>query len=158
MLTDYHVHLRPDSRENTAERFFTAANAERYRQAAAERGIAELGVSEHIYRFSAAMEIWEHPFWRRYAVDDLDAYCGFVREETDLKLGIEMDFVPGREDRIGNVLDAREWDYVIGSVHFVRHNAVDHRVPSSRDRSVRPWPRPPRRRSFSRSALRVWRT
>jgi histidinol-phosphatase (PHP family) len=125
LLTDYHVHLRPDSRENTAERFFTAANAERYRQTASERGITELGVSEHVYRFRAALDIWEHPFWRRYAHDDLDAYCAFVREETDLRLGIEMDFVPGREDRIANVLDGRDWDYVVGSVHFLRDHAVD---------------------------------
>jgi histidinol-phosphatase (PHP family) len=125
LLTDYHVHLRPDSRENTAERFFTAANAERYRERADELGIAELGVSEHIYRFSAALEIWEHPFWRRYAQDDLDAYCGFVREETDLRLGIEADFVPGREDRIANQLESRDWDYVVGSVHFLRDHSID---------------------------------
>ena len=125
MLTDYHVHLRPDDREHTPERFFTAANAERYREAAAERGIAELGVSEHIYRFSAALEIWDHPFWRRYALDDLDDYCGFVREGTDLRLWIEMDFVPGREDRIATQLDGRDWDYVVGSVHFLRDRSLD---------------------------------
>ena len=125
MLTDYHVHLRTDEPENTAARFFTPANAERYREAAEERGIAELGVAEHIYRFTAALEIWQHPFWRRYAHDDLDEYCGFVREETDLKLGIEMDFVPGSEDRIGAVLDGRDWDYVVGSVHFLRDLSLD---------------------------------
>ena len=125
MLTDYHVHLRTDERENTAERFFTAANAERYREVATERVIAELGVAEHIYRFAAAMEIWQHPFWREYAHDDLDDYCGFVREETDLRLGIEMDFIPGREDRIANVLDGRDWDYVVGSVHFLRDHSLD---------------------------------
>ena len=125
MLTDYHLHLRPDEREKTAERFFTPANAERYREIAAERGIAELGVAEHIYRFTAALEIWEHPFWREFAHDDIDDYCGFVREETDLRLGIEMDFIPGREDRIANVLEAREWDFVVGSVHFLREHSVD---------------------------------
>jgi histidinol-phosphatase (PHP family) len=125
LLTDYHVHLRTDERENTAARFFTAANAERYRETAAERGIEELGVAEHIYRFAAAMEIWQHPFWRQYAVDDLDEYCGFVREETDLRLGIEMDFVPGREDRIASQLDGRGWDYVVGSVHFLRDHSLD---------------------------------
>jgi histidinol-phosphatase (PHP family) len=125
MLTDYHVHLRPDPRENTAERFFTAANAERYRTVASERGIAELGVSEHVYRFEEALAIYDHPFWRRHAVDDLDAYCEFVREETDLRLGIEADFVAGREDRIANLLDGRDWDYVIGSVHLVGGYAVD---------------------------------
>ena len=125
MLTDYHVHLRPDERENTAERFFTRANAERYREAAAERGIEELGVAEHIYRFSQALEVWEHPFWRTYAVDDLDDYCAFVREETDLKLGIEADYIPRREDRMANLLDARDWDYVVGSIHFIGDDALD---------------------------------
>jgi histidinol-phosphatase (PHP family) len=125
MLTDYHVHLRPDERENTAERFFTAANAERYRLVADERGIAELGVAEHVYRFRAALDVWDHPFWRRHAHDDLDAYCGFVREETDLRLGLEMDFVPGREDRIANLLDGRGWDFVVGSVHFLRDLSLD---------------------------------
>jgi histidinol-phosphatase (PHP family) len=125
MLTDYHVHLRPDEPGTTAERYFVAANAERYRDAAAERGIAELGVSEHIYRFTQALEVWQHPFWQSQAREDIDAYCQFVREQTDLKLGIEADFVPGREDRMGNLLEAREWDYVVGSVHFVRDTAVD---------------------------------
>ena len=125
MLTDYHVHLRPDERETTPARFFTAANAERYREAASERGIAELGVAEHVYRFSAALEVWDHPFWRAYAVDDLDDYCAFVREETDLKLGIEADFIPGREDRMANLLEPRDWDYVIGSVHFVGDESLD---------------------------------
>jgi histidinol-phosphatase (PHP family) len=128
MLTDYHVHLRPDDLETTpAAEFFTEDNAARYRNAADEAGIEELGVSEHIHRFTDALQIWDHPFWREQARDDLTAYCEFVRT-TDLRLGIEMDFVPGREDRISNLLDAHDFDYVVGSVHFVRHNAVDHRV------------------------------
>ena len=127
MLTDYHVHLRQDHIADTpAGRFFTAANAERYREAAAERGIAELGVAEHVYRFTQALDVWDHEFWRRCAIDDLDAYCGFVREETDLKLGIEADFVPGREDRMADLLDGRDWDYVVGSVHFLGDTAVDY--------------------------------
>ncbi len=126
MLTDYHVHLRPDDAGASAEEFFTAANAERYRTVASERGIAELGVSEHVHRFAQALDVWRHPFWRDSARDDLDAYCAWVREETDLKLGIEADFVPGREDRMGTLLERREWDYVVGSVHFLRDAAVDH--------------------------------
>jgi histidinol-phosphatase (PHP family) len=125
VLTDYHVHLRPDEGDTPPERYFTAANAERYRETAEERGIAELGVAEHVYRFTAALDVWQHPFWRRYARDDLDAYCAFVREETDLRLGIEADFVAGREDRMASLLDAREWDYVVGSVHFLRDHSLD---------------------------------
>jgi histidinol-phosphatase (PHP family) len=125
VLIDYHVHLRPDERENTAETFFTKSNAERYREAAAERGIDELGVAEHVYRFHQALDVWEHPFWRTYAIDDLDAYCAFVREETDLKLGIEADYIPGREERMRDLLEQRDWDYVVGSVHFVGDQSLD---------------------------------
>jgi histidinol-phosphatase (PHP family) len=127
VLTDYHVHLRQDEVEATpASEFFTAGNAERYREVAADRGIEELGVAEHVYRFTQALDVWDHEFWRECARDDLDAYCGFVREETDLKLGIEADFVPGREDRMAGLLDGRDWDYVVGSVHFLGDAAVDY--------------------------------
>jgi histidinol-phosphatase (PHP family) len=126
VLTDYHVHLRPDDADATPGEYFTAANADRYRTVASERGIGELGVAEHIYRFTAALDVWDHDLWRRYGRDDLDAYCEFVREETDLKLGIEADFIPGREDRMANLLESREWDYVVGSVHFLGEHAVDY--------------------------------
>ncbi len=125
MLTDYHLHLRPDDLDARPDRYFTPANFERYRAAASERGIAELGVSEHIYRFEQALDVWQHPFWLPFARDDLDSYCAFVREQTDLRLGIEADFVPGAEDRLANVLEARDFDYVVGSVHFIREGAVD---------------------------------
>jgi histidinol-phosphatase (PHP family) len=125
VLTDYHVHLRPDEAGTPAERYFTRPNAERYRETAAERGIEELGVAEHVYRFVQALDVWTHPFWRYWAHDDLDAYCTFVREETDLRLGIEADFLPGREDRMANLLDGRDWDYVVGSVHFLRDDMID---------------------------------
>ena len=124
VLTDYHVHLRPDEPETPARDFFTDANAERYLEAAEREGIAELGVSEHIHRFTAALEIWDHPFWLESAVDDLEAYCEFVTS-TPLRLGIEMDYVPGREDQTANLLDAHPFDYVVGSVHFLRDKAVD---------------------------------
>jgi histidinol-phosphatase (PHP family) len=125
MLTDYHVHLRPDRDDTEAERYFTAENAGRYRETASERGIAELGVAEHVHRFAQSLQVWTHPWYRHWATDDLDAYCDFVREQTDLRLGLEVDFLPGREDVTANFLDGRDWDYVVGSVHFLRDVAVD---------------------------------
>ncbi len=125
MLTDYHVHLRPDGPNTTAEQYFTAENAAEYRRQAADRGISELGVAEHVYRFTQALDVWDHDHWADNARDDIDAYCDFVRSETDLKLGIEADFIPGREERLRDLLDARDWDYVVGSVHFVGNGAVD---------------------------------
>ena len=125
MLTDYHLHLRPDEDDTPAERYFTVENVDRYLEAASDAGIGELGVSEHIHRFADALEIWRHPFWVENAHDDLAAYCEFVRT-TPLRLGIEMDFVAGAEDRIATLLDTHDFDYVVGSVHFVAEQAVDH--------------------------------
>ncbi|HXR30893.1 MAG TPA: histidinol-phosphatase [Solirubrobacterales bacterium] len=125
MLTDYHLHLRPDEPDTPPERYFTLENADRYSTAAEEAGIEELGVSEHVYRFAQALDLWRHPFWQEQARDDLDAYCEFVRG-TPLRLGVECDFVPGAEDRTASLLKARDFDYVVGSVHFVGERAVDH--------------------------------
>ena len=127
MLTDYHVHLRPDEDGTEPDEYFTPENVERYLAAAREAGIEELGVSEHVHRFRRALDVWDHPFWLDNARDDLDAYTGFVRE-TPLRLGIEMDYVAGREDRIATLLDSYDFDYVIGSVHFMRDKAVDYDV------------------------------
>jgi histidinol-phosphatase (PHP family) len=126
VLTDYHLHLRPDE-AGRAEDHFTNENVDRYLAAAEEQGIAELGVSEHIYRFEDALQLWEHPYWRDQAVDELGAYCEFVAS-TPLRLGIEADFVRGAEDRTAELLAAHDFDYVIGSVHYLgEKGAIDDR-------------------------------
>ena len=124
MLTDYHLHLRPDELQATPSEYFTLANVQRYREAARAREISELGVSEHVYRFAQALGVWQHPLWREFAHDDIDEYCAFVRS-TDLRLGIEAEFIPGAEDRMANLLEARDFDYVVGSVHFLSDHALD---------------------------------
>jgi histidinol-phosphatase (PHP family) len=126
VLTDYHLHLRPDGTEQLAADAFTDANVARYLEAASAAGIVELGVSEHVYRFLQALDVWRHPYWVEQATDDLDAYCEFVRT-TPLRLGIECDFIPGAEERIEALLGGRDFDYVVGSVHFIGEgeNAVD---------------------------------
>ncbi len=124
MLTDYHVHLRPDEAGTPPEEYFTEANVARYRAAADSAGIGELGIAEHIHRFAQALDIWRHPFWVEQAVDDLDAYCEFLAA-SGLKVGIEADFIAGAEERIRDLLSARSFDYVVGSVHFVGDSAVD---------------------------------
>jgi histidinol-phosphatase (PHP family) len=125
VLTDYHLHLRPDDDQSPPyERWFTEENVERYLEAARAAGIEELGVSEHVYRFRQSLELWRHPFWERLATDDLDAYCEFVRT-TPLRLGLELDYVPGAEEKAEELLAARDFDYVVGSIHFIGDGFVD---------------------------------
>jgi histidinol-phosphatase (PHP family) len=125
VLTDYHVHLRPDEPDTPPERFFTDKNVQRYLAAARAAGVEELGVSEHIHRFTQALAIWDHEWWVDQAKDDVDAYCEFVRG-TSLKLGIEADWIAGKTEEIAAFLAERDFDYVVGSVHFIGDDAVDH--------------------------------
>ena len=118
MLTDYHLHLRPDEEGSTFERYFTAENVQRYLAAAEAAGIEELGVSEHVYRFHQALDVWRHPLWVENAQDDIDAYCEFFRG-TPLRLGVECDYVPGGEERIDALLALRDLNDARGHVQMI---------------------------------------
>jgi histidinol-phosphatase (PHP family) len=129
-LTDYHVHLRPDEAGTDASAYFTEANVARYVERAEERGIDELGFSEHVYRFREALGVWRHPYWVEQAVEPLDDYVEFLLAMRaagyPVKLGLELDYVPGREEELAAIVEGRPFDYVIGSVHFIADRAVDH--------------------------------
>ena len=129
-LTDYHVHLRPDEPGSQASAYFTEGNLARYMEQARSRGITELGFSEHVYRFREALTVWRHPFWVENATDELDDYVEFVLEMRaagyPVKLGLELDYLPGREAELAALVEERPFDYVIGSVHFIADRAVDH--------------------------------
>lgn len=124
VITDYHLHLRPDDLGARAEERFTKENIDRYVAAAERVGVTDLGCAEHMYRFTEALNIWRHPFWDEWAIDDLDLYCDVV-SSSPIKLGIEADYVLGAEDRIGNLLSGRPFEYVVGSVHFIGDKSLD---------------------------------
>ena len=89
MLTDYHVHLRPDDAGRAAP---SATSPPPTPSATArppsERGIAELGVSEHVYRFRQALDVWQPPVLgastRATTSTPTARSCA---SETDLRLG-----------------------------------------------------------------------
>ena len=125
VLTDYHLHLRPDDDDTparTTSRPATPSATARSPRSAGSQSSASRSTSTASPSRSTSGSTRGGVRW---AHDDVDAYCEFVREETDLRLGIEADFVAGAEDRIANFLEAREWDYVVGSVHFLADDAVD---------------------------------
>lgn len=124
MLTDYHLHLRPDELTAAADDHYTAANIESYVEAASRAGVTELGCAEHMYRFTEALTVWQHPFWQEWALDDLDRYCEVVAA-SPIKLGIEADFIPGSENELEAMLSGRPFDYVVGSVHFIGEKSID---------------------------------
>jgi histidinol-phosphatase (PHP family) len=104
------------------------------------RGIDEIGFTDHAYHFRQTEGLWEIPWMLERCTDDLDEYVEAVVETKDrglpVKLGLEVDYFPGTERELADVLAPYPWDYLLGSVHFVDGFSVDqepglvHRLPA----------------------------
>jgi histidinol-phosphatase (PHP family) len=139
MLIDYHIHLERDIYFERCP--YNSENFEGYMEVARERGIDELGITEHCNRFlefrSILMEMVEvegtHPAIYRWFEDmcteNLERYVSHILELKDMgypvKLGIEVEFIPGRIKEIGEILAPYPWDFVLGSVHMLGNWAID---------------------------------
>jgi histidinol-phosphatase (PHP family) len=69
------------------------------------------------------------PYHVERCVYDIEAYVDAVsdakRRGLPVKLGLEVDYEPGREDETRELLEPYPWDFLLGSVHFVDDLAVD---------------------------------
>jgi histidinol-phosphatase (PHP family) len=125
VIVDYHMHLRaPDgSIDHSVDAVF------RFVEAAAERGVDEIGFSEHVYYFQETRSLWSVPYHLERCVYPVEAYVEAVveakRQGLSVKLGLEVDYVPGREEETAELLDPYPWDYLLGSIHYIGQHAVD---------------------------------
>lgn len=112
---DYHIHLEQGP--------YTDAWLEEFLTVARQRGLREIGFTEHAYRFRAAAEILDNDYGRRHATQEIEDYVDLIVRARDrhpwIKLGIEMDYVPGKEEVIRRFLSSYPFDFVLGSVHFL---------------------------------------
>jgi histidinol-phosphatase (PHP family) len=125
MIVDYHMHLR-DPAETIDH---TVAGVERYVQAAGERGIDEIGFTEHVYYFEQTSEFWTDAYQNDRCVYDLDVYVDAVVAAKErgwpVKLGLEVDYVPGAEREMAELFGRYPFDYLLGSVHYADGFAID---------------------------------
>ena len=125
MIVDYHMHLR-DSEEGLS---FTLESIERFVETAQARGVDEIGFSEHVYYFRETSSLWTVPYHVERCAYELAPYVEAVEDAKarglPVKLGIEVDYVRGREDETRAVLAPYAWDFVLGSVHFVDGLGID---------------------------------
>lgn len=108
---DYHMHT-PLCRHAVGEPVEYAAHA-------IAMGLSEIGMSDH-----NPMEKDDFDEWRM-RIDQLDEYVEKVlkakREfpQLQIKLSLEVDYIPGYEEWIRDLTNRHPWDYLIGSVHYV---------------------------------------
>jgi len=113
MIVDYHTH--------TSLCKHAQGDAEEYILRAIELGLDEIGCSEHNPMpggFDEKHRMSLEQYQMNYAptVTELrDRYKGRIT----VRRGIEADFFPGTEAWVGGFIRENDFDYVIGSVHFL---------------------------------------
>ena len=128
MIIDYHVHLRGAVETDEGPLEHTSEAVERYVEAAAHAGVDEVGFTEHLYYFREFASLLSHPYYVERLRHDLDSYCDVVLEAKErglpVKLGLEVDYLEGREEELAAVLEPYPWDYLLGSVHLLDGEGV----------------------------------
>jgi histidinol-phosphatase (PHP family) len=103
-----------------------------YIDAAIACGMAEFGVSDHgpAYFYpgdhplpGTQMALSELPHYVSEATELKARYAGRI----DVKLGVEADFIEGKEAELADILNSHPFDYVLGSVHYARQINIFNR-------------------------------
>jgi histidinol-phosphatase (PHP family) len=121
MYTSYHVHSTWSDGSSTLEQ---------YQEAASGSGLAEWGISDHIVMRPDGIPVtWSMDPAR------LPFYVEAVRVQQDqapasqpLRLGLELDYFPGQEKFIADLLDGHRFDFIMGSVHYLGDFCIDNNL------------------------------
>ncbi|ADL13383.1 histidinol-phosphatase HisJ family protein [Acetohalobium arabaticum] len=108
MLVDYHVHpIAHDDGDHSKD------NLRKFVKQAKKKGIKEVGIADH------------NRYHNMFQLDNIQV----VNQEfndVELKFGIEMDYTPGKEEEIADFLTQFNFDFVIGSIHYLGDWMFDH--------------------------------
>lgn len=116
MLIDYHTHH--------ARCGHAVGELEDYVRQGIAIGLSQLGLSDHMplihvdpasYYPEMAMPMDELPRYVEECFALKQKYAG----QIDIRIGMEGDYIEGYEKEIERLVRAYDWDYVIGSVHFL---------------------------------------
>ncbi|MFT4413138.1 histidinol-phosphatase [Fredinandcohnia humi] len=121
MLTDYHNHLELGT--------LTLDYLMKFIEVARSEKIEHFGISEHAYHFYQTKDILRNPWVdeRRYydMTDYVDLFKRAWKNNIDVKMSIEMDYTPGKHKEMEIFISSYEFDYVIGSIHWVDDFGID---------------------------------
>jgi histidinol-phosphatase (PHP family) len=115
MLIDYHMHTKLTDGVGVPLD---------YAKVALERGLDEIGCADHAPLADRDDE------WHMKK-SDVETYVNWVREaqaklpQLTIKLGLEVDFIPGCEEWIRELAAMYPWDFFLGSVHYLGDFPVD---------------------------------
>ncbi|MFT5387032.1 MAG: histidinol-phosphatase (PHP family) [Lysobacterales bacterium] len=123
-IADYHMH--------TPLCGHAVGSPKEYAQHAVNMGLKEIGFSDHapfvhMVDPGVTMDIKQLPEYYKM----IEEVRAIFRNDLTIKIAIEADFIAGYEVKTQAILNDYKYDYVIGSVHFIKDWGFDD--PSQRD-------------------------
>lgn len=134
MKLDYHMHFEKGSYDkNWVEGFFTAAK---------KHNLYEIGISEHSHTFPEFKQLyyddlilddsyvgkfqqqWLKSNKFKYTLDEYFAFMRELQKDHRVKIGMEVCNFQN-QDAVRDIIKDYPFDYLIGSVHFIRGWAYD---------------------------------
>jgi len=126
VLLDYHMHTRlTDGTMEPAD----------YARVAIARGLDEICCTDHAPLGNRETD------WTLTSAN-LATYVDWVQAaqrqfpRLPIKLGLEVDYFPGREDWIRELVGLYPWDFILGSVHFIGDFPVDRSAADWKDQNI----------------------
>jgi len=114
IMIDYHLH--------TSRCCHAEGTMEEYLAEASRSGLVEVGFADHfplgLLNYNPRVQVTMHPY-------ELEQYIEQVENlkksfpALKIKLGIEVDYLPGTEVMLEGLLKKYPFDYTIGSIHFM---------------------------------------
>jgi histidinol-phosphatase (PHP family) len=114
------------------------ARIDLYVEAGRERGVTDIALTEHLFRFEEATQLlgrwWEDDpdpglgalvarYWDDHVTGTVADYVRTIERAKSagapVLLGLEMDWIHGKEEQLRRFLAPYDWDIVLGSVHYV---------------------------------------
>ncbi|WP_096434824.1 histidinol-phosphatase [Alteribacter populi] len=121
MRTDYHNHLEKGT--------LTIDYLQQFVEKAKNENISHFGISEHAYHFEETKDILSNPWVNARRCYRMDDYVRLFEKAgeigMDVKMSIEMDYTPGKHKEMSQFIKQYEFDYVIGSVHWIGDFGID---------------------------------
>ncbi len=140
MRIDAHVHLQPHGERPPVDR----ARIAQYVDCARANGVDVVVFTEHLFRFReayAALDGWweadpnpqlaaaTRAYWDDHVNLSLPEYVRLIEQAKadglPVRLGMELDWIPGRAAELRRLLAPYAWDCVLGSVHWLGSFLID---------------------------------
>ena len=117
-LADYHIHTTFCNHANGTMR--------QYVKQAISAGLREMGFSDH----NPLPAHFNNHY--RMLPDELQIYLNIINDlqiqfqQIKIRVGVELDYIEEAVDYLGKFVAENNFDYIIGSVHYLNMNASQH--------------------------------